>query len=80
MSAVQVYECGPLPDFGCGRTVERELLTVKRAVFMEPGEGAKTLRSRVIAHLCPECVAKDLDWNRPPHQRLVAVESMAQGA
>lgn len=54
----------------CGRSCPRAQLTIKRAVFMTPGEGAKTLRSRVTEHLCPTCVAGDPDWKRPANQRI----------
>lgn len=56
------------PYYGCtrcGADTVRNLLTVKKAVFLEMGEGGRTLRSRVTDWLCPECVAKDADWNRP---------------
>lgn len=48
----------------CGRPTERKLLMVKKAVFLEMGEGARTFRSRVVGWLCPTCVASDIDWNR----------------
>lgn len=54
----------------CGKSTPRDELTIKRAVFMTPGEGAKTLRSRVTSHLCPTCVAGDADWRRPANQRI----------
>jgi hypothetical protein len=54
----------------CGKPTPRSELTIKRAVFMTPGEGAKTLRSRVTDHLCPVCVAGDGDWRRPANQRI----------
>lgn len=49
----------------CGSDTKRELLTVKKSVFLEMGEGARTIRSRVTDWLCPPCVAGDHDWNRP---------------
>lgn len=48
----------------CGTPTQRELLMVKKAVFLEMGEGARTFRSRVIGWLCPKCVATDPDWNQ----------------
>lgn len=53
------------PDYACtrcGTDTARDLLTVKRAVFLEMGEGARTLKSRVTDWLCPKCVASDADW------------------
>jgi hypothetical protein len=52
----------------CGTPTERSKLMVKKAVFLEMGEGARTFKSRVINWLCPSCVAKDDDWNRPKFQ------------
>jgi hypothetical protein len=51
----------------CGTPTRRDLLTVKKAVFLEMGVRARTLRSRVCHWLCPNCVAKDEDWNREPY-------------
>lgn len=61
MSNLPHYACTN-PE--CGREVPREQLVVKKAVFLEMGEGARTLRSRVVGWLCPVCVSKDPDWNR----------------
>lgn len=55
------------PDYvcsNCKREVPRELLTVKRATFMQMGAGARTLRSRVKGWLCEDCIAMDPDWNQ----------------
>lgn len=49
----------------CGNDTKREELTVKKSTFLEMGEGARTVRSRVVAWLCPRCVIGDADWNRP---------------
>jgi len=54
------------PDYVCTRCdapVGRELLTVKKVSFLEMGEGAKTIRSRVVGWLCPKCVAADAEYN-----------------
>lgn len=65
----------------CGKSEQRSLLTVKKAVFLEMGEGGATVRSRVTDWLCPPCVAKDEDWNREkfvpvtPPQSLTGVVS-----
>ena len=48
----------------CGKPTPRDKLMVKKAVFLEMGEGARTFRSRVTDWLCPACVAEDLDWKR----------------
>jgi len=48
----------------CGAQTQRDLLMVKKVVFLEMGEGARTHRSRVVGWLCPKCVAADPDWNR----------------
>ena len=53
----------------CGRVVEdRDDLTVKKASFHAMGSKARTFRSRVVAWLCPDCLRKDADWNRPAYQ------------
>lgn len=52
---------------GCGQPTRRSLLTVKKILFTGMGAGAKTDRARVIEWLCPTCVKKDPDWNRPPY-------------
>ena len=66
-----------LPDYGCTRCstpTERSKLMVKKAVFLEMGEGGRTFRSRVTDWLCPACVAADPDWQRekftPPRPQL----------
>lgn len=49
----------------CGKEVpDRNRLTVKKASFHGMGAKAKTLRSRVLAWLCPECLSKDPEWLR----------------
>lgn len=49
----------------CGAPTQREKLMVKKAVFLEMGEGGRTFKSRVVGWFCPKCVAADLDWQRP---------------
>lgn len=52
----------------CGTEVtDRDRLTVKKASFHGMGTKARTIRSRVVAWLCPECLKKDVDWNRPAY-------------
>jgi len=56
------------PDYRCTRchqSTPREELSVKRVQFVEMGEGAQTLRSKVVAWLCSSCVTVDVDWIRP---------------
>ena len=48
-----------------GGEVPRELLLAKKVQFVGMGEGSRTHRSRVVEWLCPQCIAKDEDWNRP---------------
>ena len=48
----------------CGVIEDRKLLMAKKVVFQDIGVGARTHRSRVVAWLCPQCVAKDEDWRR----------------
>jgi len=64
------YRC-TIPE--CGAAVERSLLTVKKVYFNEMGMGGRVLKSRVIAWLCPACVAKDPHWNQPRFQSPVKV-------
>lgn len=59
MSNIPTYACTQ-----CRRPNNREDLTVKKAVFLEMGEGARTVRSRVIAWLCKYCLEKDEDFLR----------------
>lgn len=63
------YKCD-----GCGRDTKRDLLTVKKVLFVEMGAGGKTLRSRVDSWLCPPCVKADPHWNmesyRHPEERV----------
>ena len=70
------------PDYtctNCGTSTPRELLMVKKAVFLEMGEGGRTHRSRVTGWLCPVCVAADVDWNRekfhPPKAQLRGINA-----
>lgn len=61
----------------CKRNTPREDLTVKKAMFTEMGEGARTIRSRVVDWLCPLCLTKDTDYQRekfsPPRVMNLAV-------
>lgn len=52
----------------CNTEQPRNLLTVKKVLFLEMGVGARTLRSRVVGWLCPPCVAKDADYNAPSYE------------
>lgn len=56
--------CGKKP--APTETEARDLLTVKKVSFLEMGMGGRTLRSRVADWLCPDCVAADPDFKRPP--------------
>ena len=60
MANEPVYKCST-----CGAHRSRAELTVKKSVFLEMGEGARTLRSRVIGWLCKGCLSEDADYNRP---------------
>jgi hypothetical protein len=56
-----------LPNYACTRCLtptKRENLVVKKSVFLEMGEGGRTIRSRVTDWLCPGCTNDDADWNR----------------
>lgn len=49
----------------CKRDVlDRDRLTVKKASFHNMGSKARTIRSRVVHWLCPDCLKADPDWNR----------------
>lgn len=54
------YFCGD-----CGKECKRDLLTVKRVVFLEMGMGGRILKSRVKVWLCPQCLTTDPDWHQP---------------
>lgn len=65
-----------IPDYGCTkcqRSTPRDKLVVKKALFTEMGEGAGTLRSRVVAWLCTNCLESDPDYLRekfsPPRMK-----------
>lgn len=62
MVAEEKYICSR-----CNTPTPRNLLTAKKAVFLEMGERAKTIRSRVTHWLCPNCIAADADWNQPAY-------------
>jgi len=62
MPAYTDYKCGK-----CKQPFERELLIVKRAVFVPIGRGAKIIKNRTIMWLCPACLKLDDDWNRESH-------------
>lgn len=47
----------------CGAVTPRDRLTVKKSVFTTMGSPSKTVKSRVKAWLCPDCLVKDPDWN-----------------
>lgn len=48
---------------GCGATPGRGKLVAKKVLFTGMGAGAKTLRARVIAHLCVTCTKADPIYN-----------------
>ena len=52
----------------CGNDTPRDLLTVKKVLFVEMGAGGRTIRSRVESWLCPPCTKADLAWNLPAHR------------
>lgn len=56
-----------IPNYGCTRCktpCDRDVLTVKKALFVDMGEGASTKRSRVVDWLCQTCLKLDPDYNR----------------
>lgn len=68
------YKCS-----GCNEDCERSLLSVKKVMFTAMGAGAQTLRSRVVGHFCPRCVAQDPDYNREPYGTTAAAQRAANG-
>lgn len=59
------------PNYGCTRCKkpkDRDELIVKKALFVEMGEGSATVRSRVTDWLCPDCLRKDPDYLREKFQ------------
>lgn len=56
------YKCSQ-----CDRETDRELLTAKKISFCEIGMNAKTLKSRIVDWLCPDCLVKDDVWNKPKY-------------
>lgn len=68
------------PNYGCTvckAPVSRDALVVKKALFTEMGEGARTVRSRVIAWLCPQCLISDPDYQREKFSQQKAVTRLA---
>jgi hypothetical protein len=59
MANIPEYVCT-----SCGKSCQRKDLVVKKALFTEMGEGARTVRARVIHWLCPKCLLEDTDFNR----------------
>lgn len=51
----------------CGKPTRRDDLVVKKVLFTSMGQGANTIKGRVVAWLCEPCTSKDPDWNRPPN-------------
>lgn len=51
----------------CGMDKSKQDLTVKKVLFTDMGEGARTLRSRVVSWLCKSCLEEDFDFNREPN-------------
>lgn len=64
MAAEYDYKCSR-----CGTDCVRDLLTVKKILFLEMGAGGKTIRSRVDSWLCPSCTKADPHWNLPAHRQ-----------
>ena len=60
MANIPSYTCS-----SCAKSRKRSELIVKKAVFLEMGEGARTIRSRVIGWYCKPCLGEDGDFNRP---------------
>jgi hypothetical protein len=60
MSNIPEYICS-----SCKRPKKRSELTVKKAVFLEMGAGARTRRSRVVAWLCGGCLVQDEQYCQP---------------
>jgi hypothetical protein len=72
MAQHEEYRCSR-----CGAPTARDLLTVKKAVFLGMGVRARMLRSRVCHWLCPSCVAADRDWNREAYVQQPTYEEPA---
>lgn len=64
MAQVREYRCTRCGEVPTKEGVEpRDLLTVKKILFVEMGAGGRSIRSRVADWLCPSCVVADPDWN-----------------
>lgn len=64
---------------GCNRPTKRDLLTAKKVLFNEIGKGGRTLRSRTVDWLCPDCVKQDPAWLLEPNQAPTQRESEING-
>lgn len=49
----------------CNAPTQRDLLTVKKVVFLEMGANARSIKTRTADWLCPSCLNKDEHWNIP---------------
>lgn len=64
---IRQYDSRPGIDYrcaDCGKRKPRAELVAKRIAWMEMGEGAKTVRARVIKWQCRDCMMKDPEFNR----------------
>lgn len=49
----------------CGNLFPKEILVSKAVTFKRYGTKGSVLKSRTIAHICPEDLEKDKDWKIP---------------
>lgn len=51
----------------CGTNVPTESAVAYRVTFTTVSKPAKTIRSRTLEWLCPDCLGRDEVWNLPPY-------------
>lgn len=56
---------GPYICTECGKTFDKEALTVVNILFKTMGVGPKIKKSRTLAWLCTPCLEKHPSWNLP---------------
>lgn len=71
-------KCGAKP-VGPGGTV-KEMLVVKKVLFAEMGTTGRTLKTRVVAWLCPPCTKEDEAWLQKDYEFQRAMRTEVQDA
>lgn len=49
----------------CHERADKTVMLAKKVIFQEIGKNGRQIRSRIVAHMCPKCIAKDPDYKQP---------------